>query len=241
MKSVLCCLLLLLTGITLFGQQTCEVIPTGIFKDNCTQDGNRITVDLAYVSTQGTLRDIEFMVINRSDTPLVFDRVTWAEPMCGPTYPRDPIAPGDTASIKYFCGMVGWGGRFQKTSVWFIKGNPIMIQFVGNYLPREIKLKQLVNLTPDPNATNQYIGLVSIENEGNETLYFTPPKDQVPYLLTNSQKPYEGMDSIPAHSKGEYLLNIPQSTLDITNRLPFAVRYGSESWPVFLYLSKEGI
>lgn len=68
----------------------------------------------AFSEDQGIV-DCEFRFVNTGDTPLA---VLSARASCGctqPVYPRESIAPGDTAAIKVAYNPQGRPGRFRKT------------------------------------------------------------------------------------------------------------------------------
>lgn len=141
MKKTSVFLLVLLLSPLVWGQSetasSFEVKPVGNYFNSMTRENGAWVVNLGNIEPDERFDDINFWVINHADSALLIERVFWGEPNCGPEWDRDPVPPGDSTLVSYFCGGFRHSsGRIQKTSL--IRTNQGMerIIFKGTILPK---------------------------------------------------------------------------------------------------------
>ncbi len=90
------------------------ILSLGAFADSCISFENK-THDFGLIKEKGGAVSHEFVFTNTGDTPLVIIK---AKADCGctrPTIPLEPIAPGESATIKVKFLPDGRPGEFIKT------------------------------------------------------------------------------------------------------------------------------
>jgi len=84
-------------------------------KDGATIDFQTRIHDFGQISENDKTASFDFIFVNTGNAPLVIHKAVASCGCTTPVYPKEPIAPGATASIKVTYNTVGRPGAFHKT------------------------------------------------------------------------------------------------------------------------------
>jgi len=128
-KLILIACALLIGSVSLYAQTSKPAVPETIVFAKTIHDYGTIV--------QGADGNCEFKFTNKGKEPLVLSNVTSSCGCTVPVWPREPIAPGKSGSIKvkYDTNRVG---NFTKsiTVNSNAANNPVMLQIKGNVTPK---------------------------------------------------------------------------------------------------------
>ena len=128
-KILLIAFILTFSTLNLNAQTSKTTVPETIIFTNTVHDYGTIT--------QGADGNCEFKFTNKDKEPLVLSNVTSSCGCTVPVWPREPIAPGKSGSIKvkYDTNRVG---VFTKsiTVISNAANTPVMLQIKGNVTPK---------------------------------------------------------------------------------------------------------
>lgn len=143
------------------------------------------------------------LIVNHNDTPLLIRRV---RPSCGCTgveWPRDPVAPGDTAVISFSYNPEGRPGPFEKTIKVFVgeSGSPEIINIAGTVIGNDNSLLTRYPYAIGPLRVSQLsydFGNVTYGDSRHTfiSLYNTSPDPVTPALAPVM----EGADMLPVEA-----------------------------------------
>ena len=213
-----------------------EVVPTGTFAPFVDVCDRYTLLNFGTIPSINTIRPIEFLVINHSDSNLIMTRVRWAEPMCGPQYTREPIAPGDTGKISYFCNPYKRVGPFNKVSYVQTNQGDYFIRFKGYCMPTFIRTSSLIRL--DSTQGKKQLGTLKVKNTGDAPLAFSYSEKKRDGIQLLGYSPNEAIWIDPDK---ELALDwkITSERLELDNHFNLKFRRGEESWLGDFYFLKE--
>lgn len=168
--------------------------------------------------------------------------VTEARPTCGCTdasYPEDPVAPGDTAVIRFTYDPTGRPGRFDKSiKVRFDDGHRVAIRIRGNVLGTPESLAQLYPVDAGALRLSDGKVLAGAMNAG-----------KTPSMFLNAYNTLNDSLTVTAHSDEKAMkLKLSETRLgpgDVTTlAMYFDTRtygkVGPVSFPVIIVADSEG-
>ena len=128
-KLILIACALLIGSVSLYAQTSKPAIPETIVFAKTIHDYGTIV--------QGADGNCEFKFTNKGKEPLVLSNVTSSCGCTVPVWPREPIAPGKSGSIKvkYDTNRVGLINKSITVNS-NAANNPVMLQIKGNVTPK---------------------------------------------------------------------------------------------------------
>ena len=128
-KLILIACALLIGSVSLYAQTSKPAVPETIVFAKTIHDYGTIV--------QGADGNCEFKFTNKSKEPLVLSNVTSSCGCTVPVWPREPIAPGKSGSIKvkYDTNRVGLINKSITVNS-NAANNPVMLQIKGNVTPK---------------------------------------------------------------------------------------------------------
>ena len=121
-------------------------------------------MNLRSIASGNYIRNIDIVLINRSDSVLLIKKAYWAV-LCGLNYSQEPVWKGDTIHLRYFCHPQR-SAHFDKTSLIITNFGKMTVNFTGTVLDRTIKTDNIISLKTNPRFPDVLTGKIRLSNKG---------------------------------------------------------------------------